>query len=152
MKETDFDPESGLVSLVGKWISRAAAKQRRGRAGRSHAGECYRVYTRKQFEKFDAFTVPEILRMPMENVLLTAKTVQKEASQVRNSFWQDRSPYVFQIFLNKALDPPSDMAISKAESLLLELGAVNEHGTLTALGAQMVSEAGNMKVRLFSII
>jgi HrpA-like RNA helicase len=76
-KIIDYDPQSGLVSLKEKWISLAAAKQRRGRAGRSQAGHCYRLYTEHRLNTMAAFLDPEILRMPLENVVLTCKAIRQ---------------------------------------------------------------------------
>lgn len=47
-----YDTEKGMGLLVETWVSKANAKQRRGRAGRVRSGHCYRLYTRKKFESF----------------------------------------------------------------------------------------------------
>ena len=85
VKETQFDPENGLSKLVETWVTRAAARQRRGRAGRTQPGVCYKLYTRKQEEKMERFPVPEILRVPLESILLTVK-VMREEEDVKVSF------------------------------------------------------------------
>jgi ATP-dependent RNA helicase DHX57 len=78
VKETQFDPEIGLSKLVETWVTRAAARQRRGRAGRTQPGMCYKLYTRKQEEKMARFPVPEILRVPLESISLTVKVMREE--------------------------------------------------------------------------
>lgn len=85
VKETQFDPEKGLSKLVETWITRAAARQRRGRAGRTQPGVCYKLYTRRQEEKMARFPVPEILRVPLESISLTVK-VMREDEDVKVSF------------------------------------------------------------------
>jgi|ERR1700676_3050984 ATP-dependent RNA helicase DHX57 len=78
VKETQFDPEIGLSKLVETWVTRAAARQRRGRAGRTQPGMCYKLYTRNQEEKMARFPVPEILRVPLESISLTVKVMREE--------------------------------------------------------------------------
>jgi ATP-dependent RNA helicase DHX57 len=78
VKETRFDPENGLSKLVETWVTRAAAKQRRGRAGRTQPGTCYKLYTRMQEENMAQFPVPEILRVPLESISLTIKVMREE--------------------------------------------------------------------------
>ncbi len=46
VKETSFDPQNNMRKLEETWASRAACKQRRGRAGRVQAGKCYKLYTK----------------------------------------------------------------------------------------------------------
>ena len=57
-----FNPKSGLDVLRVTRISKAQAWQRLGRAGRVSAGNCYRLYTESEFDKFSDNTTPEILR------------------------------------------------------------------------------------------
>jgi ATP-dependent RNA helicase DHX57 len=73
VKETQYDPESGLTKLVEQWITRAAGRQRRGRAGRTRPGVCYKLYTRARERKMAQFPRPEILRVPLESIYLTVK-------------------------------------------------------------------------------
>ena len=68
--------------MVEVWVTRAAARQRRGRAGRTQPGVCYKLYTKHQEKRFSEFPVPEILRVPLENILLTVKA-SKENQDVK---------------------------------------------------------------------
>ncbi|KIJ66186.1 hypothetical protein HYDPIDRAFT_174355 [Hydnomerulius pinastri MD-312] len=120
VKETNYNPETGLSVLAEQWVTRAAARQRRGRAGRTQPGTCYKLYTRKQEEKMKRFPVPEILRTPLESISLTVK-VMRENEDVKH-------------FLRKAIDPPEFSAMDKAWTVLEELGAVDQEGILTSLG------------------
>lgn len=85
-KETKFNQDTGLSTLTEQWISRAAARQRRGRAGRTKPGICYKLYTRRQEGKMAPFPVPEILRIPLESISLTVK-VMRENENVQVSRW-----------------------------------------------------------------
>lgn len=66
VKETRYDPETHMSSLVAVWTSKAAAAQRAGRAGRVRAGDCFRLYTQEFFDTMmPEFTLPEMLRTPL---------------------------------------------------------------------------------------
>lgn len=78
VKETQYDPETSLSMLVETWVTRAAARQRRGRAGRTRPGTCYKLYTRKQEDNMMKFPVPEILRVPLENISLSVKAARED--------------------------------------------------------------------------
>ncbi|KAF9225566.1 P-loop containing nucleoside triphosphate hydrolase protein [Gyrodon lividus] len=123
VKETSYNLETGLSVLVEQWVTRAAARQRRGRAGRTQPGTCYKLYTRKQEGKMKSFPVPEILRTPLESISLTVK-VMRENEDVKH-------------FLKRAIDPPEISAMDKAWSVLKELGAIDQEGKLTSLGRHM---------------
>ena len=77
MKEVQHDPEIQLSNLVEGWISKAAGRQRRGRAGRTRPGICYKMYTRKQEKDMPDFSVPEILRVSLNNVCLSVKAARE---------------------------------------------------------------------------
>lgn len=84
VKETNYNPNTGLSILTEQWLTRAAARQRRGRAGRTKPGICYKLYTRKQEENMTPFPVPEILRVPLESISLIVKVMREnEDVQVR---------------------------------------------------------------------
>lgn len=55
------------------WISRSNVTQRKGRAGRCQPGQSYHLFPRKQLESMSPFPVPEILRTPLESLVLQAK-------------------------------------------------------------------------------
>jgi HrpA-like RNA helicase len=52
------------------WISRASAEQRKGRAGRTGPGVCFRFYSEADYNNFNEFTTPEIKRVPLNSLLL----------------------------------------------------------------------------------
>ncbi|KAG6873855.1 hypothetical protein C0995_010467 [Termitomyces sp. Mi166 len=123
VKENQFDPETSLWRLVEIWVTRAAARQRRGRAGRTQPGVCYKVYTRQQESNMTDFPVPEILRVPLESISLSVKVMREEED--------------VKLFLRRAIDPPKVVAMERAWSTLEELGAVDDAGRLTPLGRHM---------------
>jgi HrpA-like RNA helicase len=65
-----YNPRTFASSLVEAPISKASANQRKGRAGRTREGTCYRLYTRKDFENRPLFTTEEIFRTDLSEVVL----------------------------------------------------------------------------------
>ena len=121
VKETSFDPATNMVKLAEVWASRAACKQRRGRAGRVRAGKCYKLYTRNAEMKMAERPDPEIRRVPLEQLCLSVK-----AMGVNN----------VPAFLASALTPPETLAVAGALSLLGRIGALDKD-ELTALGRHL---------------
>jgi ATP-dependent RNA helicase DHX57 len=122
VKETSFDPQNNMVKLEEVWASRAACKQRRGRAGRVAAGTCYKLYTRNvEAKRMADRPEPEIRRVPLEQLCLSVK-----AMGVLN----------VPTFLASALTPPESMAVEGAIGLLGRMGAL-DGDDLTALGRHL---------------
>jgi ATP-dependent RNA helicase DHX57 len=121
VKETSYDAQSNMVRLAETWASRAACKQRRGRAGRVRAGDCYKLYTRNAEAKMMERPDPEIRRVPLEQMCLSIKAMGV----------QDVSG-----FLASALTPPESTAVEGAVRLLSQMGAITDN-ELTALGRHM---------------
>ncbi|EMD65010.1 hypothetical protein COCSADRAFT_180979 [Bipolaris sorokiniana ND90Pr] len=121
VKETSYDPQNNMVRLAETWASRAACKQRRGRAGRVRAGDCYKLYTRNAEAKMMERPDPEIRRVPLEQMCLSIKAMGV----------QDVSG-----FLASALTPPESTAVEGAVRLLSQMGAITDN-ELTALGRHM---------------
>ncbi|MDR1211519.1 MAG: ATP-dependent RNA helicase, partial [Spirochaetaceae bacterium] len=69
-KLNHYNPRTFTASLVEGPISKASANQRRGRAGRTRSGTCYRLYTRRDFENRPLFTTEEIYRTDLSEVVL----------------------------------------------------------------------------------
>jgi pre-mRNA-splicing factor ATP-dependent RNA helicase DHX15/PRP43 len=106
---------------VGSPISRASARQRAGRAGRTQPGKCFRLYTEKSFhEDLQETTYPEILRSKMSNVVLTLKKLG-----------------IDDLVHFNYMDPPAPETLMRALELLNYLGALDDEGDMTELGYQM---------------
>lgn len=122
VKETSYDPQNNIRKLEEVWASRAACKQRRGRAGRVQAGKCYKLYTRNaEMSKMMERPEPEIRRVPLEQLCLSVRAMGiKEVGA----------------FLASALTPPESLAVDGAMDLLGRMGALDGDG-LTALGRHL---------------
>jgi ATP-dependent RNA helicase DHX37/DHR1 len=73
-KERNYHAGTGIASYDVMWISKAAADQRAGRAGRTGPGHCYRLFSSSVYSRvFDQFAVPEVLTRPLEDIVLAMK-------------------------------------------------------------------------------
>ena len=68
-KELLWDPRSNTRALQEFWVSRASANQRKGRAGRTGPGVCFRLYSAEAYEAMAPFADPEALRAPVSGVV-----------------------------------------------------------------------------------
>lgn len=120
-KERRFDKDNGVQSYEISWVSKASANQRAGRAGRTGPGHCYRLYSSAVYERdFREFADPELLRMPIEGVVLQLKAMRLQ--HVVNF------PFP---------TPPERQSLAKAEKLLKYLSAVTPEGQATEIGSTM---------------
>jgi len=119
-KIKQFRSKLGLESLLAKPISKSAAIQRRGRAGREGPGQCYRLYTEADYKTFEERTTPEILRCDLMQALLTMKA--RGVNDILNFPFLDR--------------PPRD-ALEKALLQLLRLGALEKTGPISDMGLKI---------------
>jgi ATP-dependent helicase HrpB len=115
-----YEPDIGLTRLETVRASRAAVDQRRGRAGRTEPGVCYRLWDEPQTASLAPFTQPEILSADLSSLVL-------DLAQWGVS---DTSALAF-------LDSPPGPALKEARSLLLELGALDPDGRITAEGKSL---------------
>ncbi|XP_015690713.1 DExH-box ATP-dependent RNA helicase DExH3 [Oryza brachyantha] len=118
-KETTYDALNNTPCLLPSWISKASARQRRGRAGRVQPGECYHLYPRCVYDAFADYQLPELLRTPLNSLCLQIKSLQV------GSIGE---------FLSAALQPPAPLAVQNAVAFLKMIGALDENENLTDLG------------------
>ncbi|RDW83894.1 ATP-dependent RNA helicase ECM16 [Aspergillus mulundensis] len=117
-KEKQYDLETGVQKFQIDWISKASANQRAGRAGRTGPGHCYRLYSSAIYEgEFGEYTDPEILRTPIEGVVLQMKSMG-----------------LHNVINFPFPTPPSRQGLAKAEKLLKNLGALSADGKITPIG------------------
>ncbi len=118
-----YDPHRGINTLLVEKISRASADQRAGRAGRTAAGTCLRLWTSHEHGGRSAQEIPEVKRLDLAEVVLTLKA--SGVNDLTGFRW---------------LDTPEPRALDRAESLLADLGAIDAvNGRITPLGRRMLA-------------
>lgn len=140
-KLNKFDFRSQTTHLQTVWVSQACAKQRAGRAGRTKSGTCYRLYSSTEYDTFDAYTQPEILRVPLTDICLNSKILFGEGS--------------IEEFLMKAIQPPPLDSIRASIALLRSMDALDENESITSLGvhlAKLPVDAQFAKCILYAIL
>lgn len=120
VKLKGFEPSRSVASLTVVPVSKVAAEQRAGRAGRTGEGQCYRLYSKAAFEQMQPETPPEIKRSSMASVALVLKSLDVE----------DVLSFDF-------LDPPDPDQLACALLELHALGALDRGPKLTTTGRQM---------------
>ncbi len=104
-----YDPHRGINSLLVEKISRASADQRAGRAGRTEPGRCVRLWSESEHAERAGTELPEIRRLDLAEVVLMLKAANVD--NLRSFRW---------------LEPPNDRALTHAEELLVDLGALQQ--------------------------
>ena len=115
-----YEPDTGLTRLATVRVSRASADQRRGRAGRTEPGVCYRLWEEAATGALEPFGRPEILSADLAPLVLDCAA------------WGVADPRKLAF-----LDPPPAAALNEARALLEELGALDPDGRITESGRRL---------------
>ena len=116
-----YNPFNYTSSLIETAVSKASCNQRKGRAGRTCSGTCYRLYSRKDFEARQEYTTEEIFRTDLSEVVL-------RMSELGITDFEDFD------FISK----PEKENLKGAVQTLFMLNALNEDNTLSSIGKLMV--------------
>ncbi|CAG9462498.1 unnamed protein product [Pedinophyceae sp. YPF-701] len=124
IKEKRYSALNKLSSLLPQWASQAAARQRRGRAGRVQPGRCFKLYPRAMHDEAMApYQAPEMTRTSLEEICLQIKSL--DLGEIEP-------------FLARALQPPEPRAVHNAKELLVAIGALEQAAeALTPLGQHL---------------
>ncbi|XP_074075275.1 putative ATP-dependent RNA helicase DHX34 [Macrotis lagotis] len=117
VKEMSFDPKAKLQRLQEFWISRASAEQRKGRAGRTGPGVCYRLYAESDYDAFAPYPVPEIQRVALDALVLQMKSMGLGEPR--------KFPFI---------EPPPAASLETAIIYLRDQGALDASERLTPIG------------------
>lgn len=133
-----YDPNYKMQRLKELWVSKASAEQRKGRAGRTGPGICYRLYSEKEFYDLESYTKAEIFRVPLESLLLQMISMGLPNARL--------FPFI---------EPPAMESIENSILSLKQLEALTPDEKLTPLGktlAKIPVEVGIGKMLLIGSI
>uniref|UniRef100_A0A673V4A8 Probable ATP-dependent RNA helicase DHX34 n=1 Tax=Suricata suricatta TaxID=37032 RepID=A0A673V4A8_SURSU len=118
VKEMGYDPQAKLQRLQEFWISQASAEQRKGRAGRTGPGVCFRLYAESDYDAFAPYPVPEIRRVALDSLVLQMKSMSVG------------DPRTFPF-----IEPPPPASLETAILYLRDQGALDSSEALTPIGS-----------------
>lgn len=107
VKTKVYDKNTGMTSYVVTFSSKASVDQRAGRAGRTGPGHCYRLFSSAVYQDLDSFSIPDILNVPIEGVVL----------QMKNMGIKSLESFPFPT-------PPTISSIQSANEILHSIGAL----------------------------
>ncbi len=122
VKEMQHDAVCKMQRLKEFWVSRASAEQRKGRAGRTGPGVCFRLYEESEYRALTPYATPEIQRVPLDTLVL----------QMLSMGLPDARKFPF-------IEPPAAESLENSILALKEQGALNEDETLTVTGRALAN-------------
>lgn len=138
VKEMTHQAQGKMRRLKECWVSQASAEQRKGRAGRTGPGTCFRLYSPEDYESFPRYSPPEVQRVPLDSVVLRMTSMGLP------------DPCLFPF-----IEPPPQEALEHAVASLKAQGALSSEGRLTTLGkllAQLPLEVGLGKMLIMGAL
>ncbi|KAB0398430.1 hypothetical protein E2I00_014818, partial [Balaenoptera physalus] len=137
VKEMSYDPQAKLQRLQEFWISQASAEQRKGRAGRTGPGVCFRLYAESDYDAFAPYPVPEIRRVALDALVLQCSTVA-HVFPIPDRVWfsfQMKSMSVGDPRTFPFIEPPPPTSLETAILYLRDQGALDSSEALTPIGS-----------------
>lgn len=129
MRQSKFNPNNAMDRLYTTRVSQASTIQRAGRAGRTAAGVCYRLWSKEQQSQLPAYSTPDIMQADLAPLAL--QLAQWGIHDLHELSW---------------LDQPPASAYQQAKDLLQQLGALDAEAKLTAHGEQLGNIAAHPRL------
>ena len=120
VKQKEFSCRKGVDKLRIRKVSKAQAKQRQGRAGRTGPGKCFRLYSQNEYDSRREDTVPEIQRADLTPMVILLKAMG-----------------IVDLFKFDFLDKPPEHSLESALKQIWDLNALDDSGVLTCIGDRM---------------
>lgn len=121
INESQWDPQTETKQVIPVLHSKAGCIQRWGRAGRVRDGEAFCLYTKSQFDElFPDYTIPQIQRSPLDQIVLTAKAAG--IHDLESFEW---------------IQPPPFEELQRTPEVLRKMGALDEDGDVTEYGLEL---------------
>ena len=120
VKQKEFSCRKGVDKLKIRKVSKAQAKQRQGRAGRTGPGKCFRLYSQNEYDSRREDTVPEIQRADLTPMVILLKAMG-----------------IVDLFKFDFLDKPPEHSLESALKQIWDLNALDDSGVLTCIGDRM---------------
>lgn len=127
-----YDPEKKINIMSKHFITKAQMAQRKGRAGRTKAGYCYKLYTNKEEENALDFPDPEIKQIDLKNVCLSMMKIGSDIS--KSDFTVENTIEMFTQFI----EPPKESYIIDGFDYSFGSGLISPEGLLTQIGKLII--------------
>eukprot|EP01038_Epipyxis_sp_PR26KG_P008683 gene8683-11734_t len=140
VKEMNFDAETQSSMLMMKLAAHDSLTQRKGRAGRNQSGQCYRLITRLVYDKLPSNGTPEMLRIPLDSIVLQIKAMSSvihDGHNNNNNNDKQQHQYDCRQILQQCIDPPSLDAINQSVRNLQIIRALDDNYDLAPLGSHL---------------
>lgn len=108
-----------------EYTSKASARQRKGRVGRTSHGYCYRMYSKQRYEAMEDYTKPKIQRIPLTTLCLRTKAISPSSS--------------IEEFILGTIQPPSSQNVRTGIASLIQIGALDSNEQMTPFGGIAVT-------------
>lgn len=138
-KETHYDPNRHMQSLVSAWVGTSNVNQRAGRAGRHREGHAYSLMTKARYDSLNPSSLVAMKRENLSNIVLNIKGMNIAGTDVEE-------------LLGEAIEPPAPERVRAAVENLIDLGALDIKKELTSLGqvlAKLPTDASIGKMCLY---
>jgi len=139
-KERSYDATSGVSALDTKMVTKANAKQRRGRAGRCQEGLVVHLFPSYKLKTFDEYPTPQMLTSSMEEVVLQAKVINGGTNRELIDM------------IKMSMPKPEEKAIADGVEILKSLSLLTREGDLTVLGRAVAAIPVQPNVAKFLLV